>query len=47
MTFKPATGAEIAEMLESEDGWWEDLGITDGVEWVNEQRRKRFENSKW
>lgn len=41
MTFKPATGAEIAEMLESEDGWWEDLGITDGVDWVNEQRRKR------
>ncbi len=26
MTFKPATGAEIADMLEAEDGWWEDMG---------------------
>jgi len=24
-------------------GGWEYLGITDSVEWVNEQRRKRFE----
>ncbi len=39
--FKPATGAEIADMLEATDGWWEDMGITDSVAWVEEQRRKR------
>jgi len=36
---QPATGAEIAAMLQAEDEWWPDVG--DGAEWVAEQRRKR------
>jgi hypothetical protein len=35
----PLSGAEIVALLEQEGGW-EDLGITDGAEWVQEQRRK-------
>ena len=35
----PKTGAEIVAWLQQEGGW-EDLGITDGAEWVQEQRRK-------
>lgn len=42
----PKTGAEIVARLEREGGW-EDKGITDGAEWVKEQRRKRREQSKW
>jgi hypothetical protein len=42
----PKTGAEIVARLEREGGW-EDKGITDGAEWVKEQRRKRREQNKW
>lgn len=41
MAFKPATGAEIADMLEASDGWWEDVDIPDSVAWVEEQRKKQ------
>lgn len=41
MAFKPATGAEIADMLEASDGWWEDVDIPDSVTWVEEQRKKQ------
>ncbi len=34
------SGAEIVARLEAEGGW-EDLGINDGAEWVQEQRRKK------
>jgi len=39
MRVTPKTGAEIVALLEQEGGW-ENLGITDGAEWVQEQRRK-------
>jgi hypothetical protein len=44
-TVSPKTAGEIidAGLL----GGWEDLGITDSVEWVEEQRRKRQEDIKW
>ena len=35
----PQSGAEIVDWLKK-NGGWEDLGITDGAEWVQEQRRK-------
>jgi hypothetical protein len=37
----PMTGAEIiaAGLL----GGWEDMGITDSVQWIEEQRQKRRE----
>lgn len=40
------TGAEIVAMLQEmgSEGWDH---ITDGAEWVREQRRKSAENSKW
>jgi hypothetical protein len=41
LTFKPKTGKEIVE--EGLIGGWEDTGITDSVEWVEEQRRKERE----
>jgi len=28
-------------------GAWSDMGITDGAEWVNEQKRKRRERKSW
>jgi beta-lactamase class D len=52
---EPLTDEEIAEMLKVEPmtgteivaagltGGWADMGITDGAEWVNEQKRKRKE----
>jgi hypothetical protein len=55
----PLTEAELAELLRSEPmtgaeiiaagltGTWADLGIEDGAEWVNEQKRKRRERNKW
>jgi hypothetical protein len=46
MTITPKTGAEIVARLEKEGGW-EDKGITDGAEWVQEQRRKRREKNRW
>ena len=42
----PLTGAEIVKLLE-EEGGWEHMGITDGAEWVEEQRRKRREQNQW
>jgi len=43
----PKTGAEIVARLKKEGGW-EDLGITDGAEWVQEQRRKHTRKfPKW
>jgi hypothetical protein len=39
MRITPMSGAEIVALLEHEGGW-EDLGISDGAEWVREQRRK-------
>ena len=50
---------EIAELMQVEPlspaviiqqgllGTWADLNITDGAEWVNEQKRKRKERRKW
>lgn len=42
---EPLTGKEIVEM--GLTGGWEDLGITDSVAWVEEQRRKRREQLGW
>ena len=42
---EPKTGAEIVQNLAI--GSWSDLGIKDGVEWVEEQRRKRREKRGW
>ena len=41
LTFKPKTGKEIVE--QGLVGGWEDMGITDSVAWVEEQRRKQWE----
>ncbi len=41
----PKTGAEI--VASGVVGAWKDMGITDGVDWVNEQKRKRSERRKW
>jgi hypothetical protein len=41
LTFKPKTGKEIVE--HGLVGGWEDMGITDSVAWVEEQRRKQRE----
>ncbi|MBN1564000.1 MAG: hypothetical protein JXA10_09175 [Anaerolineae bacterium] len=55
----PFTDDEIAELLHVKPlpptemaalglfGGWADMGITDGAEWVNEQKRKRRERRKW
>jgi hypothetical protein len=45
MQVEPMTGAEIvaAGLI----GGWEDLHISDGAEWVNEQKRKRREQRRW
>lgn len=42
---EPMTGSEIAKagLL----GGWEDQGITDANEWVEEQRRKRRDQQPW
>jgi hypothetical protein len=58
---EPWKPGEIEEMLKADPhppaevaargllGKWADHGITDGAEWVNEQKRKRQErlNAKW
>lgn len=56
---EPLTDEEIADMLRPEPmtgteivaagltGGWADMGITDGAEWVQEQRRKRWEQHVW
>ncbi|RMF81310.1 MAG: hypothetical protein D6737_05445 [Chloroflexi bacterium] len=41
----PKTGAEIVAL--GHTGGWEDMEITDSVEWVKEQRRKRREKRGW
>ncbi|GEM_PF-1716285 len=41
----PKTGAEI--VASGVVGAWKDMGITDGTEWVNEQKHKRTEHRKW
>lgn len=47
---EPKTGAEIVEMLKSMEGW-EDYGITDPVDWIEQQRRidwkRKFGNQTW
>jgi hypothetical protein len=45
LTFTPTSGAEVvaAGLI----GGWEHKGITDPVEWVEEQRRKQKERRKW
>jgi len=42
---KPLTGKQIAEsgLL----GSWADMGITDSVEWLEEQRAKRRKKFEW
>ena len=45
MTPTPKTGAEI--VAAGHTGGWEDYGISDSVEWVEEQRRKRREQREW
>lgn len=50
----PLTPEEIAELLIPkpvpghliQTGGWEDMGITDSVEWVNELRRKEEERRR-
>ena len=56
---RPLTSDEIKELMRVEPlppaevvaqgllGTWADMGITDGAEWVNEQKRKRKERRKW
>lgn len=55
----PFTEAEVADLMHVEPlppaeiveqgltGTWADLGIGDGAEWVNEQKRKRSEERRW
>ncbi len=45
MKIEPMTGAEI--VAAGLTGTWADLGITDGAEWVNEQRREGQEKNQW
>jgi len=45
LTFKPKTAQEIVE--HGIIGGWEDMGITDSVEWVEELRRKQRERNRW
>ena len=42
---EPKTGAEIVAL--GHTGGWEHKGITDSVEWLAEQRRKRREKRGW
>ena len=42
---EPLTGAEI--VAQGLTGGWKELGITDSVAWVEEQKRKRRERHKW
>ena len=47
---KPAlTGREIVEkhLKSGEIGSWADMGITDSVEWLQEQRAKRRNKFQW
>ena len=42
---EPMSGSEMVKA--GLTGGWEDQGITDSVEWVEEQRRKRREQRAW
>lgn len=42
---EPLSGAEI--VARGLTGTWAHLGISDGAEWVNEQKRKRRERRQW
>lgn len=41
LTFTPTSGADV--VAAGLTGGWEDMGITDPVAWVEEQRRKQRE----
>jgi hypothetical protein len=45
LTVEPLTGREIVEA--GLTGTWAEYDLPDGVTWVEEQRRKRRELSKW
>ena len=42
---EPMTGAEIVEA--GLTGGWEDMEITDGAAWIQQQRRQRQERRVW
>ena len=42
---EPKTGAEI--VAAGHIGGWEEYGITDSVEWIENQRQKRREKREW
>jgi hypothetical protein len=56
---EPLSERELAELMRVEPlapadiaaysllGTWSDQGISDGAEWVNEQKRKRKKQRKW
>jgi hypothetical protein len=44
-TVKPMSGAEI--VAAGLTGGWADMDISDGAEWVNEQKRKRKAKRGW
>lgn len=44
LTFTPKSGKEVVDA--GLTGGWEDMGITDSVAWVEEQRRKRQERRR-
>lgn len=56
---EPLTEAEIKTLMTPDPlppkevialgltGTWAHLGINDGAEWVNEQKRKQWERNKW
>ena len=45
LIFTPKTGAEI--VAAGLTGGWQDMGITDPVVWVEEQRQKQREARQW
>ena len=45
LTFAPKTGAEI--VASGLTGGWQDMGITDPVDWVEEQRLKQQKARQW
>jgi hypothetical protein len=45
LTFTPKSGKEVVEL--GLTGGWKDMGITDSVAWVEEQRRKEEEDRRW
>lgn len=45
LRIEPLTGTEI--VARGLLGGWEDMGITDGAEWVNEQKNNRRKKFDW